>query len=138
MSQTIVAHQKFIRQTPRKLRLVADLVRKLSVDEATTQLLVARKRAAKSLLKVLAQAKANALNNSNLDTKTLKISTIEIQEGPTYKRFQPVSRGRAHRILKRSSHIKIELTGQEKSADVKKSNQAKPRAAKPTTKAKEK
>jgi large subunit ribosomal protein L22 len=138
MSQTIVAHQKFIRQTPRKLRLVADLVRKLSVEEATTQLLVARKRAAKSLLKVLAQAKANALNNSNLDTTTLKISTIEIQEGPTYKRFQPVSRGRAHRILKRSSHIKIELTGQEKSADVKKPNETKPRTAKPTTKAKEK
>jgi large subunit ribosomal protein L22 len=138
MSQTIVAHQKFIRQTPRKLRLVADLVRKLSVDEATTQLLVARKRAAKALLKVLAQAKANATNNSNLDTNTLKISTIEIQEGPTYKRFQPVSRGRAHRILKRSSHIKIELTGQEKSAQVKKPGQVKPRAAKPTTKAKEK
>lgn len=110
MTKQAVAHQKFIRQTPQKLRLIADMIRPLKVEEAVIQLTVASKRGAKVILKVLTQAKTNAIN-IGLRSETLKIHSIEISEGPTFKRWNPVSRGRAHRILKRTSHIKIILEG---------------------------
>jgi large subunit ribosomal protein L22 len=108
--QTVRAYQKYIRQTPRKLRLVADVVRNLGLDEALEQLTFMNKRAAAEIGKVLKQAKANA-GQVSLDEKSLKINSNVIEEGPTYKRWQPVSRGRAHPILKRSSHIKVILEG---------------------------
>jgi large subunit ribosomal protein L22 len=112
MKHTVTAYQKFIRQSPRKMRLVADMIRRLSVNEAFIQLELSDKTAAKSIIKVLNQAKSNAINNSQLKPETLKFKTVEIEEGPTLKRWQPVSRGRAHPILKRSSHIKIVLEGE--------------------------
>lgn len=111
MKQMASAHQKFIRQTPRKLRLVADLVRGMSVDQAMVQLNHSTKRAATTIKHVLTQAQNNAVNNSQLNPDSLVINELQIQEGPTFKRWQPVSRGRAHPILKRSSHIKIVLQG---------------------------
>ena len=110
MTKQAVAHQKFIRQTPQKLRLIADMIRPLKVEEAVIQLKVSSKRGAKIILKVLTQAKTNAIN-IGLRSETLKIHSIEISEGPTFKRWNPVSRGRAHKILKRTSHIKIILEG---------------------------
>ena len=110
MTKQVTAHQKFIRQTPQKLRLIADLVRKLDIEEAITQLKISSKKGSKQVLKVLNQAKSNAIN-AGFKTETIKIHSIEIQEGPTYKRWQPVSRGRAHSIFKRNSHIKIILEG---------------------------
>lgn len=110
MTKQAVAHQKFIRQTPQKLRLIADMIRPLKVEEAVIQLKVASKKGAKVILKVLTQAKTNA-TNIGLRSETLKIYSIEISEGPTFKRWNPVSRGRAHKILKRTSHIKIILEG---------------------------
>lgn len=111
MKQTVTAHQKFIRQTPRKLRLVADLVRGMSVDQAMAQLNHSPKRAASTIKHVLTQAQNNAVNNNQLNPGSLVVNEVQIQEGPTFKRWQPVSRGRAHPILKRSSHIKIVLHG---------------------------
>ena len=105
----IKAESKFIRQSPRKIRLVADLVRPMALGEALTTLTHLRKRAATPLLKALKQAQANAINNHNLNKDTLSIQSIEINEGSTYKRWQPVSRGRAHSIFKRTSHIKVIL-----------------------------
>lgn len=105
----ILAQAKYVRTSPRKLRLVADLVRPMAVDEALATLKFLQKRAAKPLYKVYKQAVGNAVNNLNLAADSLKLATLEINEGPTYKRFQPVSRGRAHGILKRTSHIKIVL-----------------------------
>jgi len=110
MTKQAVAHQKFIRQTPQKLRLIADMIRPLKVEEAVIQLKVSSKRGAEVILKVLTQAKTNAIN-IGLRSETLKIHSIEISEGPTFKRWNPVSRGRAHKILKRTSHIKIILEG---------------------------
>lgn len=111
MTYSVIAHQKYIRQSPRKLRLVADTVRDLSVEEALNQLEITPKRAARTLKKVLTQAKANATSGKNLDEDSLTIKALEIQEAPRLKRWRPVSRGRAHPIIKRMSHIKIQVSG---------------------------
>ena len=116
MTQTVTAYQKFIRQTPRKMRLVADMIRELPIDEALIQLDLSDKKAALSIKKVLVQAQANAINNSQLDPNTLSIQTILVEEGATFKRWNAVSRGRAHPIMKRSSHIKIILQGEDQKA----------------------
>lgn len=108
----VTAHQKFIRQTPQKLRLVADMIRKLRPATAMVQLEVSTKKAAGEIAKVVNQAIKNATNNSGLKPETLKFKEIQIMEGPTYKRWNPVSRGRAHKILKRTSHIKVVLEGE--------------------------
>ena len=116
----IKAESKFIRTSPRKLKLVADLIRPMSLDEALTTLKYLRKRAAVPILKTLKQAMANAVNNNNLNKDTLTIHTLEINTGPTYKRWQPVSRGRAHSIKKRTSHIKLVLVSQNQGRTFKK------------------
>ena len=123
----IKAERKYIRTSPRKIRLVADLVRQMSVPEAIITLTHLRKRAATAMLKTLKQAQANAVNNHNLSKDSLLIQSIE---GATYKRFRPVSRGRAHSILKRTSHIKIIL----KSKLAKKPKTKKPKSTKTTSK----
>ncbi len=126
----IKAERKYIRTSPRKIRLVADLVRQMSVPEAIITLTHLRKRAATAMLKTLKQAQANAVNNHNLSKDSLLIQSIEVNEGATYKRFRPVSRGRAHSILKRTSHIKIIL----KSKLAKKPKTKKPKSTKTTSK----
>lgn len=103
------AYQKYVRTSPRKLRLVADVVRSLPPQTALVQLKFINKRAAVHLYKALKQAVSNAVNNQGLAVENLKIKQMEIEAGPTLKRWQAVSRGRAHRILKRMSHIKIVL-----------------------------
>jgi len=133
----IKAETKFIRTSPRKLRLVADLVRNMSLDEAMTVLTHLKKRAATPLLKTFKQATANAVNNRNLSKDLLTIQSIEVNEGPTYKRWRPVSRGRAHSIFKRTSHIKIVLEAkQPKSAKPKKKLDKKTAKPKKITKSK--
>jgi large subunit ribosomal protein L22 len=105
----IRAEQKNIRISAQKMRLVADAVRKLDPVQAVLQLKFLKKRAALALAKVIKQAIANGTNNLQLGESGLKFHRLEIGEGPTYKRWQPVSRGRAHPILKRTSHIKVVL-----------------------------
>jgi len=109
----IIAQTKFIRFSPRKLRLAADLIRPLSIKQALTTLKHLPQKSGSVLLKTLKQAVANAVNNHHLNRDQLKIKTLEINAGPVYKRYQPVSRGRAHPIKKRTSHIKIILTAKE-------------------------
>lgn len=115
MTKQVSAYQKFIRQTPRKLRLVADMVRNMNVENALIQLAVAGKFAAEPLRKVIIQGKASAIQQG-IDPKTLKIKSLLIEEGPTFKRWQAVSRGRAHSILKRSCHIKMTFEGTDTAA----------------------
>jgi large subunit ribosomal protein L22 len=103
------AIQKYIRTSPRKLRLIADAVRSLAPAEALRQLRFVDKRAAEPVAKVIRQALANAKQNFGLATEKLIFKTLEINEGPTYKRFRAVSRGTAHSIMKRSSHIRVIL-----------------------------
>lgn len=101
------AKLKFIRISPQKARLVADQIRGLSVDKAVDLLTFSTKRAAKIIKKVLHSAIANAEHNQGADIDELKVSKITVDEGPTYKRIMPRAKGRANRILKRTSHITV-------------------------------
>ncbi|HUW21338.1 MAG TPA: 50S ribosomal protein L22 [Candidatus Bathyarchaeia archaeon] len=119
----IIARSKHIRITARKLRLVADLVRGLSVSQAIVALENLGKKAAKPILETLKQGLGNATGNFGLNKEGLYLREIQIGEGPTLKRWRAVSRGRTHQIKKRTSHIRIVLEGEkEKKIVLKKSN----------------
>jgi large subunit ribosomal protein L22 len=109
----ITAEQKYIRQTPRKLRLIANTVKKLSLEQAIKQLAVIERRATLPVVKVVKQAIANAVNNHGLNFADLVLRDIIVTEGPRYKRFNAVSRGRAHEIKKRTSHVLVRLVTKE-------------------------
>ena len=98
---------KWIRTAPRKLRLVADMVRGKKASEAVTLLDFTNKRAARTLNKVVKSAIANAENNHELDTNKLVISQLYVDQGPMFKRYLPKSRGRATPVLKYGSHITV-------------------------------
>jgi large subunit ribosomal protein L22 len=104
-----IARTKEIRTSTRKVRLVADSIRNLSISEALDALSVIEKRGAYDLEKALRAAVANAVNNSKLEKNNLKIKSIDIGEGTSLKRFRPSTRGRIHRYKKRSSNIRITL-----------------------------
>ena len=126
MADMIVrSYAKGVDQTPRKVSLVAGLVRGRSVADALVILEHVPKRAALPVKKAIASAAANATNNHGLDGKTLQIKTLSVTAGPRLKRFKPASRGRALPFQKRSSHILVEVTGAEKP---KKNAAAKPAA----------
>lgn len=101
--------QKYVRTSARKLRLVADAVRSLSPESALAHLKFTSKAAALPLYKAIKQAVANAKDQTGLSVGSLAFKSIDVMEGPTYKRFQAVSRGMAHSIMKRTAHIHIEL-----------------------------
>lgn len=110
----IKAEQKFVSTSPRKLRLVVDAVRKIrKPQEALAYLEHMNERAAKTVSKVIKQAIANATNNANLPIDSLIIGEIQVGDGPTYKRGRPVSRGRFHPIMKRTSHVRVILEAKE-------------------------
>ncbi len=100
---------KSVRISPRKVRLVADSIRNLSIDEAVNLLSATEKRAALPLEKALKSAIANATNNAKLETKNLVIGSIIVNEGQALKRYHPSTRGRIHPYKKRSSIITIVL-----------------------------
>lgn len=103
------AHLRFLRISPRKVRLVIGLVRGMSVEQAVDQLTVLPKRAALPVLKLLNSAVANAEHNFQLEKKNLRIKSIVANEGPKLKRFRPRAFGRAAEILKRMTHVTIVL-----------------------------
>ncbi len=113
-TQTVRAYAKGVDQAPRKVAIVASLVRGRSVADALVILDHTPRRAALAVKKAIASASANASNNHGLDGKTLQISTISVTAGPRLRRFKPASRGRALPFQKRSSHILVEVTGAEK------------------------
>lgn len=108
------AYIKGVDQTPRKVSLVAGLVRGRSVADALVILEHTPKRAALVVKKAIASAQANAVNTHGLDGKTLEIKTLSVTTGPRIKRFKPASRGRALPFQKKSSHILVEVSGVEK------------------------
>lgn len=103
------ATQTYTRQAPRKVRLVANTVKKLPLKAALEQLAVMPRDASVVVMKVLRQAIANAIHNHNIAFEELSIKSILVDEGPRYKRFRAVSRGRAHSIVKRTSHVAVVL-----------------------------
>jgi len=98
-----------LRSTPRKTRLVADLIRGKGVAEAEAILKFTDRRAAAPLLKLLRSAKANAVNNHDLFEDALVVESVQVGDGPTLKRYLPRARGRADLLRKRTSHITITL-----------------------------
>jgi len=109
----IKATQTYTRQSPRKVRLVANTIKDLSLVDAMTQLSVISKKSTEVVGKVLRQAVANAVNNHGFQVSDLVIDRVLVNEGPRYKRFNAVSRGRAHNIIKRTSHVTIVLKTKE-------------------------
>jgi large subunit ribosomal protein L22 len=104
---------RFARISARKARLVADLVRGKDVDEALGLLRFTPKKGAGLIRKVVRSALGNASQSSGVDEDKLYISTIVVDEGPTAKRWTPRAMGRATRIRKRSSHIRVALKEKE-------------------------
>ena len=108
----VIARSTYIRQTARKLRFVAEAIRGMKAKEAVELLKNVNKSAAAPLLLTLEQGISNATHNFELDKSKLLIKKIEIGDGPIYKRGQPISRGRWHPVMKRTSHLQIVLTGE--------------------------
>ncbi len=103
----VMAVEKYIRMSPRKVRLIADLVRGKGVDDAMGLLKMTPKEAARAVAKAVNSAASNATQNYGLAREGLYISTIRADEGPTLKRMKAGARGRAKPILKRSAHITV-------------------------------
>ncbi len=105
----IKAKLGYLRISPRKVRLVANLVKGLPAETAVKQLTFTRKRAALPLAKLLKSAISNAKNNLQLDPQNLYVKEFKIDEGPVFKRYMPRARGRATIIRKRRSHVSLVL-----------------------------
>ena len=103
----VMAVEKYIRMSPRKVRLIADLVRGKGVDEAMALLKMTPRIAARAVEKAVNSAAANATQNLGLNRADLFISTIKSDEAPTLKRVKAGARGRYKPILKRSAHITV-------------------------------
>jgi large subunit ribosomal protein L22 len=99
---------KNYRQSPRKVRLVADVIRGKKVNDALAALQFVEKRAAAQFSKVVSSALANAIQ-AGANPATLIVKRVSVDKGVTQKRFMPRARGSASRINKRSSHITVEL-----------------------------
>ena len=102
-----VAKLRFARISAQKGRLVADQIRGLPVEQALNALVFSKKKGAEMIKKVLDSAIANAEHNEGADIDELKVKTIFVDEGPTMKRIRARAKGRASRILKRTSHITV-------------------------------
>lgn len=110
MAQKAIARAKGVPVSPQKARLVANSVRGKTVEEAIELLRFNPSKSASLTLKVVESALATAENRLNLDIDTLSIGRIYVDEGRTLKRIRPRAKGSADRILKRSSHITVELS----------------------------
>jgi large subunit ribosomal protein L22 len=109
---------KYLKASPQKVRLVADLVRGKKVEEALSILRFTRKSCAKDLEKLLRSAVANAENKeSGADVDELVVSKIYVNEGPREKRIQPAPMGRAYRIQKRKAHVTVHVSDEVKAVN---------------------
>jgi len=109
----VIAKAKDIGVSPRKMRLLVNMVRGKKVDEALTILNFAYTPKARIVAKVVKSAAANAENNFQMSPQDLKVVDIFADEARTLKRFRPRARGRANPILKRSSHITVIVSDEE-------------------------
>ena len=103
----VTAKLKFARISPQKARLVADQVRGMPVDKALEVLAFSQKKASAMMKKILDSAIANAEHNEGADIDELSITQVMVDQAPTMKRLRPRAKGRANRILKRTSHITL-------------------------------
>lgn len=124
-STTTKAVLRELRLTPRKVSLVASLVRGRTVEDALVILSHTPKRAAKPLYKLIDSARANAINNHNMKSDGLRIETLSVTAGPRLKRYRPVARGMAHPYQKKTSNILVVVTGELKPAKKAKATETK-------------
>lgn len=113
---TVKAIAKGVRMSPRKVGVVAALVRGRTVDEALTILQHTPRRAATPVAKTIMSARANADNNHNVKPDTLRITEISVTPGPRLKRYRPASHGRALPFMRRTSHIRVVVEGEQRVA----------------------
>jgi len=111
---TVRSYAKGVDIAPRKVAIVASLVRGRTVADALVILEHTTRRSARDVAKTIASAKSNAINNHGLDGKSLTIRTISVTAGPRLKRFKPHMRGMALPFQKKTSHILVEVSGIEK------------------------
>ncbi len=105
----VAARLRYARISPQKCRLVADMIRGKSVGTALQTLQYTPKKAAHMVRKVLESAIANAEHNHGADIDELKVSLVMVDEAPTLKRFRARAKGRGNRIIKRNSHITVQV-----------------------------
>ncbi|MDH3289571.1 MAG: 50S ribosomal protein L22 [Gemmatimonadota bacterium] len=118
---TARAIQKWVRQSPRKMRLVVDLIRGKDVNDAYALLKFSKKHAAQQIEKVLRSAVSNAeqaalRSNEAFDVDRLYVAYAVVNEGPTLWRYRPAAMGRAAPIRKRTSHVEIRVRSKEERA----------------------
>jgi len=106
----ITAKVKSIKVSPRKVRLVVDLIRNLNIDKALEELKFINKKVAITVIKLIKSGIANAEHNYNIDRNNLYIKEIRVGEGKTLKRWMPRAHGRATTIRKRMSHVDLVLS----------------------------
>ncbi len=107
------AHLRYIRISPRKVKIVCDLIRGKSIPQATAILMTTPKAASEPLMKLLGSAAANAENNHSMDPEKLYVSEVFANPGPIIKRIRPRAQGRAFRINKRTSHVTLVVAEKE-------------------------
>ena len=105
----VAAKLRYARISPQKCRLVADTIRGKTVDDALRTLTFTPKKSARIVKKVLESAIANAEHNHGADIDELKVSSIFVDEAPTFRRFMARAKGRSTRIIKRNSHITVQV-----------------------------
>ena len=103
----VIAKHRYARISAQKVRLIADQIRGLPVDTALNALTFGVTKSSDLMKKVLESAIANAEHNEGADIDELRVSKVYVDEGPTMKRIRPRAKGRANRILKRTSHITV-------------------------------
>ncbi len=107
--QTVSATLKYMRMSSRKVRLAANVIKNMSVNDAEAQLVISAGRTRDPLLRLLRSAAANATHNAKLDANTLYVKEIRVDGGPMTKKWTPRARGSASKIEKKTSHITIVL-----------------------------
>ncbi len=104
---TAIAKTKYVRISPRKARLAADLIRGRNVEDASLQLMFCKLRGGRLLKKTLDTAVANAETLFNVQRRDLKVKEVRVDAGPILKRSKPKNRGGSHPVMKRTSHFTI-------------------------------
>ena len=126
-----IATLKYLKASPQKVRLVADLVRGKKVEEALNILRFTRKSCAKDLEKLLRSAVANAENKeAGADVDELVVSRIYVNEGPREKRIQPAPMGRAYQVQKRKAHVTVHVSDEVKAVNERSGGKGRARARK--------
>jgi len=108
---SVLAIAKGVRMSPRKVGVVASLVRGRTVEDALVILANTPRRSALPVIKAIESAKANADHNHGFKPKTLRITEITVNHGPRIKRFRPAAHGRALPFMRRTSHIRVVVDG---------------------------